>query len=1047
VAGTNGFSSVLVGGTALLAECGRILLARGGRVGAVVPAGDMARRWASEHGIPVVEHGPDLAARLAGVPCDYLFSLANPRLLPEPVLRLARVLPVGFHDGPLPADAGLHATCWAVWRGARRHGVTWHVLTEVAGAGDVLARRSVDVPPGETAHSLNLRCLQAGVESFADLLGELLAGTARPVPQDLAARTFHGPWDRPAGGLRVSWRWPAERIRAATLACDLGPQPNAFGLLKVWTGTEYLVVRAAEVVPDQPAPAGAVVATDGETVTVATTDGGVRLRLTTLTGGRPDRAPRPGQRLPEPEPGLAAAYRAGPRHEAYWLDRLRDLTPLDVPHRSTVAGFAVADERAWRELPVAVPAGRDTGILGAAALAYLARLAGRAGDVGLAVRPPSALFSPVVPVRVPGPGAGLPAYRRAVEEARHHGSYPLDLTLRHADVAGVGRLPMALALDRESTVDADLVVSVHDGECRLGFDSGVLPEWVAGELAEGLAAFLAVVADGVPPSEAPLLSPAQAGRIGGWNATAAPYPARECVTALISARARRRPEATAVHSGTASLSYAELDRRAAALAGVLASRGIAPGGRVGVYLSRDTDLVVTLLAVLRAGAAYVPLDPQYPRERTAAMLAGAGAGLVVTTTALAADLPAVGMVALDQETLDGGPAPDLATPDGLAYVTYTSGTTGEPKGVDIPHRALVNLLWSMAATAGPREGELMLAVTTVCLGGAVLEILGPLVTGGTVELVPAEVAADGAALAAWVTTSRPSVMRATPATWRMLVAAGWTGDPGSVANGAGHPGLRVLCGGETLPPALAAELLVRAGEVWNLYGPTETTIWSTAARVRPGEPVTIGRPVANTICHVLDPGRRPLPPGAAGELWIGGHGLARGYRDRPDLTAARFRETPYGRLYRTGDLARWTGDGELEFLGRLDHQVEPGSGPDTARTGRAPRTDRERQVCALFAEVLGVETVMADDDFHALGGTSLTALRLAARARDAGLPLALHDVYAHPSPAGLAAHLTEPSVEAFLAGVSEPHCGDSPVASALIDDYLMATGCLPTPPR
>ncbi len=331
-----------------------------------------------------------------------------------------------------------------------------------------------------------------------------------------------------------------------------------------------------------------------------------------------------------------------------------------------------------------------------------------------------------------------------------------------------------------------------------------------------------------------------------------------------------------------------------------------PESRVGISLERSLDLIVALLAVLKAGAAYVPLDPDYPRERLAFVLEDAA--------------PRVLIDGAFDEALTGEPlAPILMDDRQLAYVLYTSGSTGRPKGVGVSHQALVNFLGSMRRTPGFSPGETLLAVTSLSFDIAALEIFLPLTVGGRVELASREEAADGALLAERLRTSGASVLQATPATWRMLLDAGWTGDPG----------LRALCGGEALPRDLAAALAGRVRELWNLYGPTETTVWSAAARVRPEEtgPVSIGRPIANTRIHLLDRQLQTVPLGVPGELWIGGAGLARGYLGRPDLTAERFLPDPFAtepgdRLYRTGDLARHLPGGRMEVLGRIDHQVK-----------------------------------------------------------------------------------------------------------------------------
>jgi amino acid adenylation domain-containing protein len=277
-------------------------------------------------------------------------------------------------------------------------------------------------------------------------------------------------------------------------------------------------------------------------------------------------------------------------------------------------------------------------------------------------------------------------------------------------------------------------------------------------------------------------------------------------------------------------------------------------------------------------------------------------------------------VASEHVTRANGRSPEqlnAVQPNDLAYVIYTSGSTGTPKGVEIPHRAVVNFLTSMAREPGMTAQDTMLAVTTLSFDIAGLELLLPLTVGGRVVIAPHEVVIDGWQLAQLLRTSGATLMQATPATWRLLLEAGWPGEP--------H--LTILCGGEALPPELARALLPRCRSLWNMYGPTETTIWSTVRRVTSADHITLGRPIANTEVYVLSADLQPVPIGVPGELYIGGAGLARGYRHRPDLTTQRFIPHPLcqaseARLYKTGDIVAYAPDGQLKYLGRADHQVK-----------------------------------------------------------------------------------------------------------------------------
>ncbi|WP_165226315.1 non-ribosomal peptide synthetase [Aquisphaera insulae] len=396
------------------------------------------------------------------------------------------------------------------------------------------------------------------------------------------------------------------------------------------------------------------------------------------------------------------------------------------------------------------------------------------------------------------------------------------------------------------------------------------------------------------------------------------------VTRLFELQARRTPDNPAVICGDRELTYAELNERADRLATLLRGDGVGPESLVGLLATRSVDMVVGLLGILKAGGAYVPLDPDFPADRLAHMVRDSAMRTVVTEQPLRDLVPLDGVRVRLLSEIDRaepaapperGPTP---APDSRAYVIYTSGSTGIPKGVEITHRSLTNFLTAMRGTFRMTAEDHLLAVTTLSFDIAALEIFLPLIQGARVTLAGREVAADGLALAKEIDRGDYTFLQATPSTWRMLLDAGWEGSPR----------LAMLCGGEALSRELADRLLEKGESLWNLYGPTETTIWSSAAKVERGDSaITIGGPIRRTQLHALDARFEPLPPGVPGELFIGGEGLARGYLNRPGLTAERFlpdpfSATPGARMYRTGDNVRGKGDDSLECLGRLDHQVK-----------------------------------------------------------------------------------------------------------------------------
>ena len=401
------------------------------------------------------------------------------------------------------------------------------------------------------------------------------------------------------------------------------------------------------------------------------------------------------------------------------------------------------------------------------------------------------------------------------------------------------------------------------------------------------------------------------------------YPLGRSPHEFVEEQVERTPDAPALLMGARSLSYWELNARANRLAHFLREQGAGPDNLVGVYLDRCFDTVVSLLAILKAGAAYLPLDPSFPQQRLAFMLGDAQASLVLTQRSKRGSLPETisRIILLDEEQpILNSPADNLAAISPLprlAYVIYTSGSTGNPKGVMVPRSALVNFLLSMTETPGLIASDVLLAVTTVSFDISILELLLPLMTGARIVLANKEQSYDAGELKRLMESNGVTVMQATPTTWRMLVESGW----------AGKGDLRILCGGEAMTPDLARLLLPRCRELWNMYGPTETTIWSSLQRIISADEISLGAPLANTQFYVVNEEKQLVPAGVAGELLIGGEGVAAGYFNRPELTAQKFISdnfsiVPGRRLYRTGDEVRWRLDGNLEYIGRLDQQVK-----------------------------------------------------------------------------------------------------------------------------
>ena len=503
---------------------------------------------------------------------------------------------------------------------------------------------------------------------------------------------------------------------------------------------------------------------------------------------------------------------------------------------------------------------------------------------------------------------------------------------RLADQIVLADLAIEVSPNSKTNVNFDLFLNVIESDQGLRldcdyntdlFDASTIDRWL-----DCYQALLeAFVADPAQTLErVPYLTATQRQQVlQGNNQSDVQWPESRCIHQLFETQAAATPRAIAVQFRDSALSYEALDRRAGQLARLLQQKvgsGSSQAQRlVGIAVERSVELLVALLAVQKAGYAYVPLDPGHPPARLRYILDDADVAALITDGSVEDGLlPAARpVIHLERDAAAIAaavpPTRSNANPDSLAYVIYTSGSTGQPKGVEVSHAAVVNFLRSMSREPGLSAADVMLSVTTISFDIAALELYLPLCVGAKVVIAEREEIIDGFALNKRLESSRATVMQATPVTWRMLLDAGFA--PG--------PGLKMLCGGEALPTELAHRLAINNGVLWNMYGPTETTIWSTCGRISPGQtPISVGKPIANTQIYVLDRHGQPVVEGVIGELYIAGQGVARGYHKRTQLTAERFSGNPFqaGRMYRTGDLARWLPNGQLQVLGRMDHQVK-----------------------------------------------------------------------------------------------------------------------------
>lgn len=731
------FSSLIIGHDTLALNCARMLAAAGQPIAAVVSRCPELRAWTKAEGLPLIETGAGLKDRLQTIEFDYILSIANLDILPDDVVALAGNGAVNFHDGPLPAYAGLNAPVWALLNGETSHGVTWHRIGSGIDAGNILAQKMIDIAPDETALTLNTKCFAAGLESFGTVIDALAAGQDQGTPQDQSQRSYFARSTRPEAAAVIDFSHKSNEIIRLVHALDHGDYPNPMACPKLATGTEYLLIGSATMAKAAGIP-GEVLEVTGGTATIATADGAVTLGKVRALDGAPvilaDHLTA-GLVLPsldDPEALTDAIAKAAPS-EPFWRKRLADVTPATFAfHPGAGTGRAAC--------PVDAPAGMDpVQILARFACLVLRKGEGAALDLAYGIAPVSPVLCPWVPVAMTPEGTLAEAEARfasTLEEARAKGPFAADLLARIPGLSGLGTPDFAIGA--HPVPGAALTLS-EDGTQLMADPARVCPEGLqlfAARLSHVLQADPAT-----PVADLSILPDAERQRLlVEWNATETTYDRDTCIHQMFEAQVARTPDATALIFEGERLTYADLNTRANRVAQVLAQMGVGRGDLVGLHIRRSADLLVGAMAIHKAGGAYVPLDPDYPSDRIALYVEDSGAKAILTEAALTAHLPPHRAQVLE---IDADPriasAPDTTpdsgvTSDDLAYLIYTSGSTGRPKGVMIEHRNVSNFFTGMDARIDHEGGGVWLAVTSLSFDISVLELFWTLARGFTVVI-------------------------------------------------------------------------------------------------------------------------------------------------------------------------------------------------------------------------------------------------------------------------------------------------------------------------
>ena len=733
------FSTLIIGHDTLALNCARMLTGAGHSIRAVVSRCPEFRAWADAEGLPLIAPGTGLKDRLQGIEADWILSIANLDIIPDDVLALAARGAVNFHDGPLPAYAGLNAPVWALLNGEPRHGITWHRIAGGVDEGNIVAQRMVEIVEGETALTLNTKCYAAALDSFGEVMDALAQNRAEGRSQDLSRRSYFARDARPEAAARIDVTRSAGEITRLVRALDHGEYWNPLACPKLDTGRDILLVGSAEPV-DGAGASGEVLEVTGGTATIAVAGGAVRLGAMRTVDGSPvtladqlaagDHLPIPGDTA-----ALSAAMAAAAPSDSFWRKRLADMHPAAFSFHPVSGGTGATLRR------VAVPPSLTASQV-QARFAMLALRKGEGGAVDLALAMPVAhpgYLTPWVPVSIDPEGSVAEAEARftsRIAKARAKGPFAGDLPARLPGLSGL--VTPDFAIGAAPVPGAALTLS-EDGTTLTADPARVTPEeldLIALRLDHVLSADPAT-----PVASLSIVPEAERRKlIHDWNATETDFDRASCIHQMFEAQAARTPEATALVFEGDRLSYAELNARANRVAHTLAGLGVRRGDLVGLHVRRSADLLIGAIAIHKAGAAYVPLDPDYPADRVALYVEDSGAQVILTEAALTPHLPPHEAQVLE---IDRNPriaaAPDTnpdsgVSPSDLAYLIYTSGSTGRPKGVMIEHRNVSNFFTGMDARIDHEAGGVWLAVTSLSFDISVLELFWTLARGFTVVI-------------------------------------------------------------------------------------------------------------------------------------------------------------------------------------------------------------------------------------------------------------------------------------------------------------------------